>query len=161
MPPAIATLLSNITDKAALPDVQHPDWLKYMVDVRDDFAGTAFFSDSKHPSGEVIYKLCLAMAMPRRVVFLECHRVQRVLSEQTSHGCYRYQAYRFVSQRLVPWIDSSDIWVIPESWVHSSEVHTAGEPMPLDVFTRYLNRPVPARTKGEGQSGTRRTRFDE
>ena len=160
IPPAMQTLLRNQMAKSVLPEVKHPDWLSYMVDLRDDFAGTAFFADSKNPNGDVMYKLLLAIAQPRRVMFLECHRVKRLLSEQTSHGCYQYQAFRIIPHGRVPWKDSSDIWVIPQSWVKASEVHTAGEPVPFSVYTRFLRRPAPARTKGEGTSGPRSTRYD-
>ena len=160
IPPAMESLLSNVVANAALPDVKHPDWLSYMVDLRDDFAGTAFFADSKHPTGDVIYKLLLSIAQPRRVVFLECHRAKGGLSGLSAHGRYVYEAFRFVPPALVPWNDSSDIWVIPESWVKASEVHTAGEPVPWSVFTRYLRRPAPSRTAGGGGNSGSRSRFD-
>ena len=107
-----------------------------------------------------MYKLLLAIAQPRRVMFLECHKVKRLLNDQTSHGCYQYQAFRIIPHGQVPWKDSRDIWVIPQSWVTASEVHTAGEPVSFSVYTRFLRRPAPARTKGEGSSGPRSTRYD-
>ena len=116
-----------------LPSGVKPDWLPYMVDLRDAFAGTGFYVYSTHPAGDVIYKLVLAIAQPRRVMFLECHRSRRGLSAMIAYGCYEYEAFRFVPHTLVPWKDSSDLWVVPEVHVRASEVHTAGEPVPWAV----------------------------
>ena len=51
--------------------------------------------------------------------------------------------------------------VIPESWVKASDVHTAGEPVPWSVFTRYLRRPAHPRSTGRGGNSGSRSRFDD
>ena len=158
IPPFMEQLLNEQTAKGQfLPSGVKPDWLPYMVDLRDAFAGTGFYADSTHPTGDVIYKLVLAIAQPRRVMFLECHRSRRGLSSMTAYGCYEYEACRFVPHTLVPWKDSSDIWVVPEVHVRASEVHTAGEPVPWAVFTRYFKKPGPERKeKQDGSSDSRK-----
>ena len=60
--------------KVFVPNAHKPVWLASMVDHRDAFAGAGFYADSTHPFGDVVYKLSLSIAQPRRVAFLVCHR---------------------------------------------------------------------------------------
>ena len=161
VPQQMQSLLSKEMEKAALPLEGAPDWLAYMVDYREAFARTAFFSDSSHPSGDVILKILLSIAQPRRVVFLECRRCRRGLSAMTAYGCYEYEAFRFVLPSQVPWTGSDDLWVVPEAnAVSSSEVHTFGQPVAWSVFTRYLRKPGNSpQTSGSAAKG--KTRLDE
>ena len=159
IPPFMKKLLDEQTASGKfLPSGVKPDWPAYMVDLRDAFVGTGFYADSTHPTGDVIYKLVLAIAQPRRVMFLECHRSRRGLSSMTAYGCYEYEAFRFVPHTLVPWKDSSDFWVVPEVHVRASEVHTAGEPVPWAVFARYLKKPGPERKEKQDGSSDSRSR---
>ena len=160
VPQQMERLLAEMMEKATLPKVEAPDWLAYMVDHRDAFARTAFFADSSHPSGDVIFKLLLSIAQPRRAVFLECRRSRRGLSGMTAYGCYEYEAFRIVLSSQVPWTGSDDLWVVPEANAMSSEVHTAGEPVPWSVFTRYLRKPV-ALTTTSGSTAKGKSRLDE
>ena len=74
IPAAMEVLLEGMQAKVFGPKAQKPDWLASIVDHRDVFAGAGFYADFIHPSGDVVYKLLLSIAQPRRVIFLECHR---------------------------------------------------------------------------------------
>ena len=160
IPRAHEVILQEMIDKAAVPHAKAPDWLSFIVDLRDDFVGTAFYSDSQHGSGDVIFKLLLAIAQPRRAMFLECHRAKRDSSGMTCHGRYTFEGLRLVSHDQVPWADSADVWVIPDSWVQGSEVHTAGEAVPFGVFSRFLRRPAQTKSSGGGGRSGPRPRYD-
>ena len=152
-------LLNDITAKVAVPQAVQPDWLAPLVDHRDEFAGVGLYSDSAHSSGEVIYKLTLSIAQPRRVVFLECTRARGAAARGVRpYKRYEYNSFSFVTHSRVPWTSRSDIWVIPYVIVAGKEVRAAGEPVPWSVFIRYLRKPVAPTQKKEG--GTARSRQD-
>ena len=157
IPPLMDKLLNEMMTKVTVSKAVAPDWLVHLVDNRDAFAGVGLYADSAHRSGDVIFKLSLSIAQPRRVVFLECHRSRRGLDRfDYAYGRYEYEAFRFVTDTLVPWKGSSDIWVIPSVAVSGAQVRTAGEPVPWSVFTRYLKKPAaPAKHKEGGTALSR------
>ena len=122
------------TKGKSLPSGEKPDWLAYMVDLREAFAGTGFYVDSTphwrcHLQTLTFHSTAKDGGIPG---------VPRVnegeLSSMTAYGCYGYEAFRCVHHAVVHWKDSSDIWVVPEVHVRASEVHTAGEPVPWALF---------------------------
>ena len=155
IPAVMEVLMNEMQDKIFVPEAPKPDWVASIVDHRGAFAGAGFYADSTRPSGDVVYKLLLSIAQPRRVVFLECHRNLLGLSAMTAYGCYEFEALCFVDHTLAPWRDASDIWVLPEVRVHGSEVHTIGEECPWIIFTRHLRKPsLSGSAQGGGHSGS-------
>ena len=127
---AMEVLLEELQAKICVPKALKPDWLASMVDHRDAFAGTAFYSDSLHLFTGVVYKLLLAIAKPRRVMLMECRKSPLGSCGMTAYVCCEYESLRFVDHTLVPWEGVSDISVLPVMRCCGSEVHMAGREEP-------------------------------
>ena len=157
LPASLKLQLDGIQAAATVGKPARPAWLGMMVSHRDAFSGCGFYSDSVHPSRDVIFKLLLSIGQPQRLVFLECRKKPLGLSTMTAYGRYEYEAFRFVDHSRVPWVEAADVWVIPTVMVHASEVHTFGEPCSWNIFTRHLKQaPFSSNAHGAGHSGARK-----
>ena len=107
VPVAMQTLIQDQIKKMEQPKVEAPEWLGSVVTHRDDFSGCGFYSSVSHPDASVVYRLVLAIAQPRRAIFLECHRCRPTMPDMMSlapgemphrptYGDYSYTAMRFL-----------------------------------------------------------------
>ena len=164
--PALMRLMEDMVSKQNGPQRQVPNWLSAMVTHRKDFEGRAFYSDSVHPNGELVYKMLLAIHQPMLVMFLECSRApprtRRPLyslgpgdyGDYLSYQTYEYTALRFVDASRVPWTNMLDMWILPETHFRNNELHVVGEPVHSRIITRYHNN-THARVSDNSSSRTR------
>ena len=153
-PPALVKLLDVQMDKQKVPKPEKPDWLSHICTHRALFDGCGFISGDDDSGGSVVYMLCLAIAQPYRVEFLECTRclpsgpLLHYLPRPVSHAdvarnMYEYKALRFVDAHSVPWTTKDKLWVIPEIVLQDKYVYAIGEPVLWSIFTRWHRAPPP------------------
>ena len=153
VPVAMQTLIQDQIKKMEQPKVEAPEWLGAVVTHRDDFSGCGFYSSVSHPDASVVYRLVLAIAQPRRAIFLECHRCRPTMPDMMSlapgemphrptYGDYSYTAMRFLDHSEVPFTLKEEIMVFSQMPFQQSHVHTYGWPVLFSVFTRFQRPPV-------------------
>ena len=152
---AALTLLNEQISQMDAAKREVPSWVAAVIGNREDFVGVGFYSDSRHPNVSVVYKLVLAIAQPRRLIFLECHRCIRRLPDMLSlprgvmpvvlaYGDYSYAGMRFVDHWNVPLDNADDIMVCPETCFMRSSVHSYSNAVPFSVFRRSHRPPTSA-----------------